>query len=470
MVPLPASGRLTLSYRAVRSPRVLVVDDDDIIRAGLSRSLTARGFETEQADGWASLRERVQVFEPDAIVMDHLLGDGEGVHLLTQLRALAPAVPVVILTGHGSIKLAVLAMRSGASHFLTKPIDPSELAEVLRSVIAAAHPRSRTRSGVREKVDPPRRLPLDPFLGVSDHIKRLRQQAESVRDKDRPVLILGETGTGKSVLARWLHETGPRAPAAFVDLNCSAFAKELLESELFGHERGAFTGAQAMKVGLIEHADGGTLFLDEIGDMDLALQPKLLKVLEDKRLRRLGAVRDRAVDVRLVSATHQDLGSAVRDKTFRADLYYRICAFPILLAPLRSRIDDLPAIARDLVAHLAAEMSRGPIELTPAAIERLRTHAWPGNTRELKNVLDRALCLIERDIIDAPDLSFDVASLATEPTTGTRMASLKVVEAEMIARALREEGGRVSDAAARLGMPRSTLYSKIRMLGIKVAK
>jgi DNA-binding NtrC family response regulator len=454
----------------VRSPRVLIVDDDDVIRAGLLRSLAARGFEVAQADGWAALRERVQAFEPDAIVMDHLLGDGEGVHLLAQLRGLAPTVPVVILTGHGSINLAVLAMRSGASHFLTKPVDPSELAEVLRSVIAAARPRAPARSGVREKFDPPTRPALDPFLGVSDHIKRLRQQVESVRDKDRPVLILGETGTGKSVLARWLHETGPRAKAAFVDLNCSAFAKELLESELFGHERGAFTGAQATKIGLVEHADGGTLFLDEIGDMDLALQPKLLKVLEDKRLRRLGAVRDRAVDVRLVSATHQDLGSAVRDKTFRADLYYRICAFPIVLAPLRSRSDDVPALAHDLVAHLGAELGRGPIELTRAAIDRLRAHPWPGNTRELKNVLDRALCLAERDVIDAKDLFVDVTSCGTEPTTGTRMPSLKVVEAEMIAQALREEGGRVSDAAARLGMPRSTLYSKIRMLGIKVAR
>jgi DNA-binding NtrC family response regulator len=452
--------------------RVLIVDDDDVIRAGLMRSLEARGFETEQAAGWGCLKERVHAFQPDAIVMDHLLGDGEGVHLLAQLRALAPTVPIVILTGHGSINLAVLAMRSGASHFLTKPVDPSELAVVLQSVISPVNRPQRTRSGAQQKVVLSKRG-LDPFLGVSDEIKRLRQQAESVRDKDRPVLILGETGTGKSVLARWLHETGPRASAGFVDLNCSAFAKELLESELFGHERGAFTGAQAAKMGLVEAAEGGTLFLDEIGDMDVALQPKLLKVLEEKRLRRLGAVRDRAVDVRLISATHQDLATAVRDRRFRADLYYRICAFPLLLTPLRSRRDDIPAIARDLMAHLGAEMGRGPAELTSAAIERLCAYSWPGNTRELKNVLDRALCLTERNVIDAHDLVFAVESYGPEATTGTRrtsVTSLRVVEAEMIEQALRDAGGRVSDAAGRLGMPRSTLYNKIKLLGIKVAK
>jgi DNA-binding NtrC family response regulator len=451
--------------------RVLVVDDDDTIRLGLRNFLQNRGFEVQHAEGWSRVRSLCATFSPDAIVMDHVLGDGEGVGLLSELRSFAPEVPVVILTGHGSIDLAVRAMQGGAAHFLTKPVEMSALEDVLRKALTSRPSTvTRKRSGARDRVVIEPKSTIDPFVGPSAEIRRLREQAEKVRDADRPLLILGETGTGKSVLARWLHECGPRAQAPFVDLNCAALSRELLDSELFGHERGAFTGAQSSKTGLLEAADHGTLFLDEVGDMDLAIQPKLLKALEERRFRRLGDVRDRSVDIRLISATHQDLGQGVRAKSFRADLYFRISALRLTVPSLRNRREDIPFLAEQLLEQQCAPLGRRPPELTRAAIARLQSHDWPGNVRELKNVLERALCHVTGDTLDAADLSFD--DLESEPPLRDSVGrlTLKEYEAQLIEQTLREEGGRVEATAKRLGMPRSSLYYKIKTLGLKLAK
>jgi DNA-binding NtrC family response regulator len=316
----------------------------------------------------------------------------------------------------------------------------------------------------------PGRSAIDPFVGASPEIRRLREQAEKVRDADRPLLILGETGTGKSVLARWLHEGGPRAEAPFVDLNCAALSRELLDSELFGHERGAFTGAQTSKTGLLEAADGGTLFLDEVGDMDVAIQPKLLKALEERRFRRLGDVRDRSVDIRLISATHQDLGQGVRGKSFRADLYFRISALRLAVPPLRNRREDIPFLAERLLEQQCAALGRTPPELTRAAVARLSSHDWPGNVRELKNVLERALCHQSGDALGDADLSFDELEPGEPLRDSVGRLSAKEYEAQLIEQTLREEGGRVEATAKRLGIPRSSLYYKIKTLGLKPPK
>jgi transcriptional regulator with PAS, ATPase and Fis domain len=296
-------------------------------------------------------------------------------------------------------------------------------------------------------------------------MRTLRDEVSRVLENERPVLLLGETGTGKSMLARYIHDHGARRGHAFVDLNCATFSKELLDSEMFGYERGAFTGAHGSKVGLVEAANGGTLFLDEIGDMDPTIQPKLLKVLEDRRIRRLGDVRDREVDVRLISATHQSLETAVHNRTFRSDLYFRISAYPIYVPPLRARREDIRILASDLLGVLAGDLGRPPPRLTTHAVDALERHTWPGNVRELRNVLDRAL-LRAGDVVDVQALTFDRLREERGVQESGPPRTLREHEAVLIETALREEGGRVEAAARRLGMARSSLYQKLKVLGL----
>jgi len=310
------------------------------------------------------------------------------------------------------------------------------------------------------------RASIDPFLGNGRAIAQLKQAAMQALGTDSPILIQGETGSGKGVLARWLHANGSRHREPFVDLNCAGLSRELLDSELFGHVRGAFTGAVADKPGLLELAHRGVVFLDEIGDMDPAIQGKVLKVLEEKRFRRLGDVKERRVDVQLVAATHRDLSRQHRDGTFRADLYYRISTIPLRVPPLRERLDDLPALARSLLDRLVADLKRDPVELSEAAVERLRQHAWPGNIRELRNVLERAVLAVRGGELEPHQLHFDPAPVGApaahyedETVSG---GTLEEVEAAEIRRALREERGQVSAAAERLGVPRSTFYVKLK--------
>jgi DNA-binding NtrC family response regulator len=270
-------------------------------------------------------------------------------------------------------------------------------------------------------------------------------------------LILGETGAGKGVLARWIHESGPRAGQAFVDVNCAGLPRDLLETELFGHEAGAFTGAARSKRGLLDIADGGTLFLDEVGDLEPQIQPKLLNVIEEKRFRRLGDVRSRQVDIRLIAAAYQDLGRLVREGKFRQDLYFRIHVFPIFVPPLRERREDIPLLARQLLAELARELGRGPFTLSVEAERRLQAHDWPGNIRELRNVLERTLLMTSGPVLEAAELRLTAGS----GDVGDPLR-LEQAERQAIEKALRGEQGRVASAARRLGISKTTLYQKIK--------
>jgi DNA-binding NtrC family response regulator len=282
-------------------------------------------------------------------------------------------------------------------------------------------------------------------------------------------LILGETGAGKGVLARWMHFNGPRAREPYVDLNCAGLARELIESELFGHEKGAFTGAMTAKAGLIEVAHRGTVFLDEIGDMDLAVQPKLLKVLEEKRFRRLGDIRERTVDVRFIAAANQDLAKRAEEKTFRQDLLYRINTVTLHVPALRERREDIPVLAATILESLARDMPYGKRTLTPAAVAALQDYPWPGNARELRNALEHAVLLTDGNTIDVDTLRLSLRSrpdAAPPPADVTLQAS----EIQEISRALQAAGGRVERAAQRLGVPRSSLYQKIRKYGIAIPK
>jgi DNA-binding NtrC family response regulator len=437
--------------------RILIVDDEPAIRFGVRDFLEAKGFEVVEADGCQPAEAACRGARFDAAVVDYLLADGNALDLLPRLKAIDPALPVVILTGHATIDLAVRAIKEGAEHLLTKPVEMPTLLVILERVLEQQRTRKRQLAGKSRQA----RSEPDPFLGGSAAIRALAEEARKVKGSDLPVLITGETGSGKGVLAAWLHGAGPRAEEAFVDLNCAGLSKEFLETELFGHEKGAFTGAVQAKNGLLEVAHKGTVFLDEIGDMDATVQPKLLKVLEEKRFRRLGDVRDRQVDVRLIAATHHDLQALVREKKFRSDLYFRISTIPLRVPSLRERAEDIPVLAGQFLERISADMGRGKVTLSPAATSALSAHSWPGNLRELRNTLERAALLSGGSVLEPRDLRFE-GSLE-EASSGT----LEDVERRHIERVLREESGQVERAARRLGIPRSTLYQRIKQYGIQ---
>jgi DNA-binding NtrC family response regulator len=444
--------------------RILVVDDEPAVRFGLRDFLETHGYEVHEAE---TCRQALEVFaavNPDAALIDYRLGDGDALTLLPRLREIDPNVPLIVLTAYGSIDLAVRAIKEGAEQFLTKPIELPALQVVLRRVLEAgrAH-RTHLAGSARE-----RRAAVDPFLGTSAAIRALAEQAGKVLETESPILIQGDTGTGKGVLAAWLHRHGHRSKEAFVDLNCAGLTREFLESELFGHEKGAFTGAVARKQGLLEIAHGGTIFLDEIGDIDAQVQPKLLKVLEEKRFRRLGDVRERFVDIRLIAATHQDIGKLAHEGKFRSDLFFRISAIPLVVPPLRVRGEDVLILARSLIARIAADMGRRTPEFTADAERGLLEYHWPGNVRELRNVIERALLLGDAGAIGRNDLRFDAAPHAV--ATDESMLSLRALERRHIERVLLAAGGKVEEAARRLAIPRSTLYQKLRDYGLTPSK
>ncbi|HSP14430.1 MAG TPA: sigma-54 dependent transcriptional regulator [Thermoanaerobaculia bacterium] len=446
--------------------KVLLVEDDRGIRFGIRNFLAGRDFDVDEADTLKEGEELYRQNRPDIVVLDYSLPDGNALEVLPRWKAADSSIPIIILTGHGSIDLAVRAIKEGAEQFLTKPVQMQALLVVIERLLDNQRVRQREQARTTQQA---RTGGVDPFIGVSGAIAALKEQVERVVSTDRPILILGETGTGKSVLATWLHKNGPRAQEAFVDLNCAGLAREFFETELFGHEKGAFTGAVAAKTGLLEVAHRGVLFLDEIGDVDIQVQPKLLKVLEEKRFRRMGDVRDRVSDVQLIAATHQDLHVAIREKRFRSDLYFRISTIPLTIPPLRERREDIPLLADFFVNRYGMEMSSPNVEIEPGAMKALQGYAWPGNVRELRNVIERAILLSDRHTIRAVDLSFDSEQAVAENAMPADM-TLDQVEKWYVERVLREENGHVDSASRRLGIPRSTLYQKLKKWDMSVSR
>ncbi|MGI8732760.1 MAG: sigma-54-dependent transcriptional regulator [Pyrinomonadaceae bacterium] len=437
--------------------RILIVDDEPGVRFGIKDFLELQGYEIDEAENCREAQDLFRSSRPDVVIADYMLADGTALDLLPRLKEINPDTPLLILTAHGSIDLAVRAIKEGAEQFLTKPLELPALTMILKRLLENQRNFHKQLASKTRQV----RRAVDPFIGNSPKIRALAEQAKKVLATESPILILGETGSGKGVLARWLHENSPRAEEAFVDLNCAGLSRELLETELFGHEKGAFTSATASKQGLFEVAHRGTIFLDEIGDVDLQIQPKLLKVLEDNRFRRVGDVRDRQVDVRLIAATHQDMGQLVREKKFRDDLYFRVSTIPLGFPPLRERIEDIPIVAEYLLEKVSADLGRGEIRLEPDSIRALQAYSWPGNIRELRNVIERAVLLSEQKTIGLKDLQFD-------GNAGNRAAyldsslTLSQLEKQHIERVLEEEQGHVEKAAKRLGIPRSSLYQKLK--------
>ncbi|MCY1082449.1 sigma-54-dependent transcriptional regulator [Archangium lansingense] len=452
--------------------RILVVDDEPAVRFGIRHFFEAHGLEVVEAETCREARELFRSCRPDLVLLDYRLMDGTALDLLPEMRAMDPSIPVLVLTAHVTVDTAIQVIKQGAEHFLPKPVELPTLGVMVARLLEVQQTRRRQQALVASRSEE-----LNPFLGVSRAIRELEVTARRVLDSDSPVLIQGETGTGKGVLANWLHMHGSRGGGPLVQLNCAGLLSQFLETELFGHERGAFTSAVSRKQGLLEVAHRGTVFLDEIGDMDLQVQPKLLKVLEEKRFRRLGEVEDRSVDVRLIAATHQDLAQFVRMQRFRSDLYFRISTLPLHLPALRERPEDIPVIARDLLVRLSRELGRPGLELMSSAESALRAYAWPGNLRELRNVLERAVLLSSSHVLRPEDLQFNHAlarALSTAPAECKEPPSeaselnltLQEVERRHIERVLAAEGGHVERAARRLGIPRSSLYQKLKSLGL----
>ena len=444
--------------------KILIVDDEAGLRFGVRDYLELQGYEVDEAESCQSAQQRFRASRPDVVVADYLLPDGTALDLLPRLKEIDAEIPLLILTAHGSIDLAVRAIKEGAEQFLTKPLELPALLVILQRILENKRNLHKQRANKNREV----RAAIDPFVGTSPAIVDLAEQARKVLLTESPILILGETGTGKGVLSRWLHANSPRSEEAFVDLNCAGLSRELLESELFGHARGSFTGAIKDHWGKVKAAEGGTLFLDEIGDVDLQIQPKLLKVLEDKRFRRVGDVRDRQVDVRLIAATHQDIGQLVADKKFRDDLYFRISTIPLTFPALRERREDIPVLAQYLLEKFGADLGRGEVHLGPDCLEALQSYSWPGNVRELRNVIERAILLSDQKTIGLKDLHFD-GRAGTQIYLNSNLTLIEL-ERQHIERVLQEEMGRVERAAKRLGVPRSSLYQKLKRHRIESSK
>ena len=444
--------------------RVLLVDADAALRENLQRVLQIDGYEASEAASCRVAIESFRAARPDVTVLAAQLPDGSAVDLLRELRKMDPSASSVVLARYEDLELAALALQEGAEQFLTKPVQLAAFLLVVDRVLENARNRRRAlREAARSA-----RMRIDPFRGSGAAIRLLEDRARRVADASAPILIHGETGTGKGVLAAWIHQHGSRAEECFLDLNCAGLSPEFLESELFGHEKGAFTGAVAAKPGLLEVAHRGTLFLDEIGDVPLSVQPKLLKVLEEKRFRRLGDVRERHVDIRLLAASHENLASLVERKRFRADLYFRINTVVLEIPSLRERREDIPDLAASLLEDISRELGRDALRLESTALSSLCAYDWPGNVRELRNVLERAVLLARGSEIGPGELALEAPS-SPDPA-GRPELSLLETEKDLIRRALQLEGGRVERAAHSLGISRSSLYQKIRKYGLEVLR
>lgn len=468
--------------------KILVVDDEPGIRFGIRKFLGSKGYNVLEAFNCEKAREVFRQSSPDAAIIDYSLPDGTALDLLSYFKEIAPSVPLLILTAHGSIDLAVQAIKLGAEQFLTKPIELPALLIILERLLDNERNRQKLLANKTQQT----RKQIDPFLGTSLLIQQLKEKVHRVVNADSPILILGETGTGKGILAKWLHENSPRAEEAFVDLNCAGLSKEFLETELFGHEKGAFTSAIASKSGLFEIAHQGTVFLDEIGDIDPQIQPKLLKVLEEKRFRRLGSTSDKQVDVRLIAATHQDLNQLVQEKKFRSDLYFRISTIPLRTPALRERPEDIPLLA-NYILHDLAHLRHDVVYLSKEAEKTLQSYPWPGNIRQLRNVLEHAILLSNSNVLSSNDLFLDFSirpNIVTQPQNISQKIevnslnnetsdnaskddvnlTLEENEKRHIERVLKFTKGRVEPAAKRLGVSRNSLYIKIKKYNISLSR
>jgi two-component system nitrogen regulation response regulator NtrX len=445
--------------------RVLILDDDANTLASLARAFRLAGHEAAVCDNVARALELVKSERFDLLLSDVVMPGKDGISLLEDLKALGIVVPTVMMSGQATIEMAVRATRLGAADFLEKPLSTEKLLLTVENALRLARLEEENR-------DLRRRLGRHQLVWSGAAMQKVMAQVERVAASETRVCILGETGTGKELVARTVHEKSARHAGPFVTLNCAAVPAELMESELFGHEKGAFTGAAARHTGKFEQAHRGTLFLDEIGDMPLAMQAKLLRVLEEGEIERVGGDRPIAVDVRIVVATHRNLEEQVRQNNFRQDLFHRVYVFPLVLPPLRERREEIPALAAHFAGQVAEQNGWKQKVFAQEALEELAGYAWPGNVRELRNVVERVLLLAADDTVDATTVRLALpqatAGSAAVGSTGSGPLAerAEAFEREVLLAELKRHHHHMTNTAKALGLERSHLYKKCQQLGI----
>jgi DNA-binding NtrC family response regulator len=450
--------------------RILVVDDEKLIRWSIRTRLQDEGFVVAEAETGKAAFALLEDEDCDLMILDYRLPDTTGLQILERVRQGMPEVTVVMMTAYGTVESAVQAMKLGAFDYLTKPVNLDELTVVVQKALETTRLRRevhRLRSEQREFHGDIRIIGRS--AAMHDVLEMVRKICAS---QATTVLLEGESGTGKNVVAKAIHYGSPRAERPFVNITCSALTETLLESELFGHERGAFTDAKSQKKGLLALADGGTAFLDEIGEMGLAMQAKMLRFLEEKTFKRVGGTRDIHVDVRIIAATNRDLEEAVRSGRFREDLYYRLQVIPIRLPALRERRDDIPILVQHFLDHFNQEFRKSTLEVEPAAMDRLMAYDWPGNIRELRNVIERIMILETKDRIERSDLPVGIQrervdnGPADSAPVPVGAMTLEQMERTAILQALDREGHNQVRAARLLGISRDTLRYRMKKFGM----
>jgi two-component system, NtrC family, response regulator AtoC len=462
---------------------ILIVDDERTLARAVKAYLAEYGYEAEVAHDAEQAVGMLETLRPDVVFSDVRLPGMSGIDLLRRVREFDPSISVVIMTAYGTIEGAVEAVKLGAFDYLKKPVDLEEL-----KLLAD---RARETSVLKQELSYYRRreareVPFAGIIGESSALRAVLEQAHQIAalDETPPVLITGETGTGKGLIARTIHASSPRSSRPFIEVNCTAIPATLMEAELFGHERGAFTDAKESKLGLFEAAEGGFLFLDEVGDVELSLQGKLLKAVEDRTVRRVGGIRDRRIDVRILAATNRDLEREAQRERFRRDLYFRLAVIILRLPPLRERAGDILALAQHFLSRFNAKYGKQVRRIAPRAGELLQAYPWPGNVRELSHVIERAVLWSSGSLLEAEHLSLEIpqGSAAVEQAASppTERASdgaplqppgvdLERWERAMIEQALRDSDGNQTKAAQRLGISRDTLRYRLKKFGIQVS-
>jgi DNA-binding NtrC family response regulator len=453
--------------------RILIVDDEAAIRKALERFLGGMKYEVFSAkDG----EEAMAVVEKEAIdlaLVDLVMPKMDGVELIRRMKRAQPAIVPIVLTGFGTITSAVEAMKAGAYHYLTKPFELDDIAALIHTALEHRQLKEENRLLKHQLRDKYR---FENIIGTSDEMAAVFDLIEKVAETDSTILITGESGTGKELVARAIHYNSPRREKPLVIVNCAAIPEELLESELFGHVKGAFTGAVATHAGRFDSADNGTIFLDEIGDMSLKLQVKVLRVLQEQRFEPVGSTSTHQVDVRIIAATNQDLEKAVAERRFREDLFYRLNVIPVRIPPLRERPGDVPMLANHFIEKFGSLANRTVRTVSAAALEKLMSYEWPGNVRELENLIERMVVLKKDEVIDIPDLPPKIAGAARAALSGPfEVGPVEIpdngipfkravadFEARLIAVALKKTGGNKNKAASLLHLNRTTLVEKIK--------
>lgn len=472
---MPTSNRNDPMNAVGHGERILVVDDEKMIRWTVARSLGDAGYTIEEASSGSQALAAVERETPDLVLLDYKLPDKTGVEVLREIRRNAPEVPVILITAFGTLEGAVAAMREGAYDYRSKPFEIDDLMLMVRRALEASELRDEVRA-LREET---RRATVGPEL-VSQSIamKEVVRLVDRVAQSEAStILLLGESGVGKGVVARALHDTSRRAARPFLNITCTALPESLLESELFGHERGAFTDARQQKRGLVELAQGGSLFLDEIGDLSAALQGKLLRFLEAKQFRRVGGTRDITVSVRIIAATNRDLSKEVNEGRFREDLYYRLNVIPIKIPPLRERREDLKPLVERFINHFNREFKKTVRGFDAEAIDVMESYHWPGNVRQLRNAIERSVLLADHDILSVDDLPTElrtpgsgvaargnVKNIYELPGEG---ANFELLEREYVRQALERTKGNRSRAARLLGMNRDQIRYRLEKFGFE---